>query len=254
MKAMNTNLTVEFYEGNASAIYRPISKTSWASPNVTEPYYAFSRNHAEIEKLCTDAGWVKGADGIFAKNGKKLELKFTIAGESKNHSALQMFEDAAKFLGECGFLITVGTDPNALSKLANGGLAVWAAAWQTGVDPDPYQTYHKDSTATSVKNWNYDEILDPNKTEFSYERGVVTELSKLIDAARETLDQGTRKDLYAQTLKLTMDLAVELPTYQRKDLIVWNNDLINPNSLNLDQNTLTPTAGVMYKIWQVNYR
>lgn len=254
MKAMNTNLTVEFYEGNASAIYRPISKTSWASPNVTEPYYAFTRNHAEIEKLCTDAGWRKDANGVFTKNGKKLEFKFTIAGESKNHPALQMFEDAAKFLNECGFIITVGTDPNALAKLANGGLAVWAAAWQTGVDPDPYQTYHKDSTATSVKNWNYDQILDPNKTEFSYERGIVNELSSLIDKARETLDEDTRKNYYAQTLKLTMDLAVELPTYQRKDLIVWNSDVINPDSLNTDEATLTPTAGVFYKIWQVNYR
>ncbi len=252
MKAMNTQMTVDYYEGNASAIYRPISKTSWADPGVTEPFYTLTRTHEDIEKLCRDAGWEKNADGIFEKNGKKLEFKFTIAGESKKHPALAMFEDAAKFLNECGFVITVGTDVSALSKLATGGLAVWAAAWSTGVDPDPYQTYHKDSTATSVKNWNYSEILDTNKTEFDYERSIVEQLSLKIEEARKKLDESERKNIYSETLRLTMELAVELPTYQRKDLIVWNDQVINPDSLNLKKNT--PTASVFYKIWQVNYR
>jgi len=252
MRAMNTQMTVDYYEGNASAIYRPISKTSWADPGVTEPFYTLTRTHEDIENLCRSAGWEKNADGIFEKNGKKLEFKFTIAGESKKHPALAMFEDAAKFLNECGFVITVGTDVSALSKLATGGLAVWAAAWSTGVDPDPYQTYHKDSTATSVKNWNYSEILDTNKTEFDYERSIVEQLSLKIEEARKKLDESERKNIYSETLRLTMELAVELPTYQRKDLIVWNDQVINPDSLNLKKNT--PTAGVFYKIWQVNYR
>ena len=259
MKAMNTALTVQFYGENAERIYRPISNESWASPQTTQAYYsetmdqsyAFTTDHKEIEKLCTDAGWTKNSDGIFAKDGKKLELKFTIAGESKNHPAYGMFDQAAKFLNECGFVVTVGTDIQALSKLATGGLQVWAAAWQTGVDPDPYQTYHKDSTATSVKNWNYAAILDDNRSEFWYERDIVNELSDKIDEGRKTLDQNTRKDIYAEALNLIMELAVELPTYQRKDLVVWNHDVIADSSLNIDG--ATSTAGVIYKIWQVNY-
>ena len=52
--------------------------------------------------------------------------------------------------------IIVKPDPDALSKLNNGELAVWAAAWSTTIDPDMYQTYHIKSTATSTKNWGYD--------------------------------------------------------------------------------------------------
>lgn len=251
MMAMNTALTVQFYGENAEMIYRPISNESWASPNVKEPYYALTRTHADIEDLVESAGWRKNGEGIYEKNGKKLELKFTIAGESKNHPAYGMFDDAAKFLTECGFVITVGTDIQALSKLATGGLEVWAAAWSTGVDPDPYQTYHKDSTATAVKNWNYDEILDPNNAEFSRERQTVLDISDLIDAGRKTLDQDERKDIYAETLTLIMQLAVELPTYQRKDLIAWNKNVIKESSLNIAG--ATSTTGVLYKIWQVNY-
>ena len=158
---------------------------------------------------------------------------------------------AAKFLNECGFVITVGTDIQALSKLATGGLQVWAAAWSTGVDPDPYQTYHKDSTATSVKNWNYDAILDPNNTQFYREAEIVEQISEKIDAGRKTLDQAERKDIYADTLTLIMQLAVELPTYQRKDLISWNKNVIDESTLNIAG--ATSTAGVLYKIWQVNY-
>lgn len=251
MKAMNTALTVQFYGENAEMIYRPISNESWASPNVKESYYALTRTHAEIEELVESAGWRKNGEGIYEKDGKKLELKFTIAGESKNHPAYGMFDDAAKFLNECGFVITVGTDIQALSKLATGGLQVWAAAWQTGVDPDPYQTYHKDSTATSVKNWNYGAILDPNNTQFYREYEIVHAISDKIDAGRKTLDQDERKDIYAETLTLIMQLAVELPTYQRKDLISWNKNVIDESSLNIAG--ATSTAGVLYKIWQVNY-
>ncbi|MBO5362829.1 MAG: hypothetical protein J6A46_00700 [Clostridia bacterium] len=253
MRAMNTALTVQFYGENAEMIYRPISNVSWASPHATSfpESLRYTQTHADIEQLCMDAGWSKNDEGIFTKNGKKLELRFTIAGESKNHPAYSMFLDAARFLNECGFVITVGTDIQALQKLATGGLQVWAAAWQTGVDPDPYQTYHKDSTATSVKNWNYSEILDPNKTEFWRERKIVEELSDKIDAGRKTLSQKERTDIYADALGLIMDLAVELPTYQRKDLVAWNSNVIDSKSLNIEG--ATATTGVIYKIWQVDY-
>ena len=55
-------------------------------------------------------------------------------------------------LNKIGFDITVKNDRNALIKLATGKLEVWAAAWTTGIDPDLYQIYHKDSKATSTKN------------------------------------------------------------------------------------------------------
>ena len=255
MKAMNTALTVQFYGENAERIFRPISNEMWKGAfraSSLPDTLTFTTSHAEIEELVEEAGWSKNSDGIYEKSGKKLELKFTIAGESKNHPAYGMFDSAAKFLNECGFVVTVGTDIQALSKLATGGLQVWAAAWSTGVDPDPYQTYHKDSTATSVKNWNYSEILDENKTEFWRERETVNYISELIDAGRKTLDQGERIRIYTETLNEIMKLAVELPTYQRKDLVSWNREVLDETTMNL--NNATSTTGVLYKLWKVSYR
>ena len=200
--------------------------------------------------MVESADWTLGEDGIYEKDGKKLEITFTIAGESKDHPAYQMFIDARDFLNECGFDITISTDATALRKLATGGLAVWAAAWSSTVDPDLYQVYHKDSKATSIKNWGYETIFADNTTQFTYEKGIINDLSDMIEAARETLDKSERKGIYAEALDLIMELAVELPTYQRKDLVVYNKDVIDPATLN--QN---PSAyeGVYDRLWEVDY-
>ena len=79
---------------------------------------------------------------------------------------------------------------------------------------------------------------------------VIDELSELIDEAREVLDQDTRAAIYAEALDLVMELAVEMPLYQRNDLTVYNNTKIDGTTLNPN-----PTAfdGLFAKIWEVGY-
>lgn len=252
MMALDTNSIVANYYTTdlAQVAYRSMSALSWAYPEDAGEYYEFTTEADVIRDMVESADWTLGADGIYEKDGKKLEITFTIAGESKDHPAYQMFIDARDFLNECGFDITISTDATALRKLATGGLAVWAAAWSSTVDPDLYQVYHKDSKATSIKNWGYETIFADNTTQFTYEKGVIEDLSGKIEAARETLDKTERKDIYAEALDLIMELAVELPTYQRKDLVVYNKDVIDPATLN--QN---PSAyeGVYDRLWEVDY-
>ena len=252
MKVLNTASIVQNYytEDLAQVAYRSMSALSWAYPEDATEYYEYSTDKAEIRRLVESAGWSEGTDGIYAKDGKKLELTFTIAGESKDHPAYQMFIDARDFLNECGFDISISTDATALRKLATGGLAVWAAAWSSTVDPDLYQVYHKDSKATSIKNWGYETIMADNTDQFTFEKGVINDLSDKIEEARETLDKSERKALYAEALDMIMSLAVELPTYQRKDLVVYNKDVINPATLNQEANAF---EGVYDRLWEVDY-
>ncbi|MBE7080249.1 MAG: hypothetical protein E7371_03320 [Clostridiales bacterium] len=252
MMALDTSSIVANYYTTALAqvAYRSMSALSWAYPEDVEEYYEYTTNKETIRDMVEDAGWSLGSDGIYAKDGKKLEITFTIAGESKDHPAYQMFIDARDFLNECGFDITISTDATALRKLATGGLAVWAAAWSSTVDPDLYQVYHKDSKATSIKNWGYETIMADNTTQFTYEKGIINDLSNKIEEARETLDKSERKEVYAEALDLIMELAVELPTYQRKDLVVYNKDVINPLTLNQNANAY---EGVYDRLWEVDY-
>jgi peptide/nickel transport system substrate-binding protein len=95
-----------------------------------------------------------------------------------------------------------------------------------------YQVYHIDSTATSTLNWGYKQIKANVGDKYAYELGLVTDLSEIIEAARKTNDQNERELLYSQALDLVMQLAVELPTYQRDDLFAYNGGKIDVSTFN----------------------
>lgn len=273
MLAMNPNTTIirDYYTEQYSAeLYRPTSKTNFLNENdttgaLTSPYvsgftdlmpesktegltYKYTPDADVIRSLVESADYVE-KDGKYYKNNKMLSLTFTIAGETADHPAYNMFVDAAEFLNDIGFDITVKNDRQALIKLATGKLAVWAAAWSTGIDPDLYQIYHKDSKASNTKNWGYETIMN-NKTEFAEENALLDYISAEIDTARSNLNEQFRTIHYVNALNGIMELAVELPTYQRHDLAVYNKEVINPSSLN--QNP-TANAGVLFKIWELDY-
>ena len=69
----------------------------------------------------------------------------------------------------------------------------------------------------------------------------------MIDKARETLVESQRKAIYAQALDIVMDLAVELPTYQRSDLYAYNTKIIDVNSMTPKED-ITPYNGPISRI------
>ena len=92
-----------------------------------------------------------------------------------------------------------------------------------------YQVYHKDSTATSVLNWGYKQIL-ANTDKYAYENERIGVLSELIEEARLTNDQTARAQIYSEALDIVMELAIELPTYQRNDLFAYNVNKIDAST------------------------
>ena len=198
---------------------------------------------------------MKNSDGIYqSEDGTDVcEYTFTIAGDTTDHPAYNSLKQAAEILNAHGFKIDVKPDINALQKLNNGALTVWAAAWGAGVDPDMYQVYHIDSTAGSTANWGYRAIRKNVGGKYETELDIVNRLSEILDVARETLDEDLRKEYYAEALELVMDLAVELPTYQRSDLFAYNANIIDASTLTPKED-LTPYNGPMSRIWEVSLK
>ena len=253
MHAINTQDAVDYYFGYSHEIYRPMTKASWAYPFATDEdgqYYAFDETGAICEELVKAAGYTKNSNGVYQKGNDVLKYTFTIAGDTTDHPAYQSLKGAAEILNKHGFDITVKTDINALKKLNDGDLAIWAAAWGAGVDPDMYQVYHIDSTAGSTSNWGYRAIKANAGGKYDTELAIVKELSDIIDLARETLDTEKRTEYYAQALDLVMELAVELPTYQRSDLFAYNTNIIDVSTLT-PEDELTSYNGPLSKIWEV---
>jgi peptide/nickel transport system substrate-binding protein len=176
-----------------------------------------------------------------------LNIKFTIAGSNlTEHPTYLTFKNAADILNkECGWNVEVVPDTQALTKLSTGSLAVWAAAWGSTVDPDMYQVYHKNSTATSVYAWGYREIKS-NTTLYSYEYSKINELSEIIDEARSMMDQDLRKPLYEDAMDIVLDIAVEMPVYQRKTLYAYNTKTIKGLTDEINDYT-----SPLEKIWEL---
>ena len=273
MKAMNTALiTQNYYKGGlADLIWRPMSTTSWAYPQGVGVYtygsgddavsYAYDSTGYEIEKMLKDAGYEKGADGVYQKTIAGFGVdrlggqnyKFTIAGGSTDHPAYAMFLKAAEILNKCGMEVKVVTSQTALSDLSSGKLSIWAAAWSSTVDPDMYQVYHMDSQASSTSNWGYKQIKAGKNTEaYSDEYEIITELSELIDKGRSTTNQDQRKEIYAAALDKIMELAVEMPTYQRKDMSAYNKNVLNESSMT-PESERSPYNGLLSRIWELSY-
>lgn len=264
MKAMNVDeVTNSYYTSSYSqVIRRPISTTSWvyktavAQNKVAEHFsehdsIKYTTSVTELRNLVVSSGnWTYKGGKLVNANNQTLKLTFTIAGDTADHPAYKLFSDAADILNEVGFEITVMTNINALKSLATNELAVWAAAWSSGVDPDMYQLYHKDSKASSVNNWGYDVIKADVDGKFETEKRIINELSKLIEDGRKYTDRNARSEIYYQALDKVMELAVELPTYQRKDMYVYNKNFIDAKTLLQNPNE---TLGVLSRIWEINY-
>ena len=252
MCAMNTSLALDYYRaGTASQIYWPMSKISWAypdGPEATDNGFDYPQLGtwsedvaiANIEKYMREAGVSEG--------DSQLKVTFTIAGSSlQDHPTYKVFRDAAALLNEMGWDVEVVCDTQALTKINTGSLQVWAAAWSSALDPDLYQVYHKDSTATSTLAWGYNYLKTSGTAE---ELNILDELSDLIDDARATNDKEVRSELYMEAMEQILELAIELPVYQRSVLYSYNSKVIKADSVPTDVN---PYSSPLDRIWEIEF-
>ena len=249
MCAMDTAKALDYYRpGTAERIFWNMSKVSWAYPDTEDNGHDYPMSgvwsediaRTNIQKYMDEAGVSEG--------DSKLKITFTIAGSTlQDHPTYKVFRDAAALLNDMGWEITVVCDTQALTKISTGSLAVWAAAWGSALDPDMYQVYHKNSTATSTKAWGYDFLKNSGTSE---ELDILDDLSDLIDEARETNDQEERAELYQEAMGYVLDLAVELPVYQRDVLYAYNANVLKAESLPTDVN---PYSSPLDRIWELEF-
>ena len=252
MCAMNTSLALDYYRaGTASQIYWPMSMVSWAYPDGADAqdngkdYPAVGTFDEAAARQKIDQ-YMKAAN--VSAGDSKLRVQFTIAGSSlTDHPTYKVFRDAAALLNSMGWQVEVVCDAQALTKINTGSLAVWAAAWSSALDPDMYQVYHKNSTATSTLAWGYKHL---NTSGTAEERNLLNKLSTLIEDARSTNDQEERADLYQEAMGYILDLAIELPVYQRSVLYAYNSKVIKTSSLPKDIN---PYSSPLDRIWEVEF-
>lgn len=147
---------------------------SWAaSPNVSE----YSYDPAKAEQLLQEAGYTKGADGFYQKDGVPIQLSIVTNSGNKVREALVQI--AAEQYQSIGVNITSRTEAfqTLVPKLTGGSPEIEAVTigW-TGLtgDPDPYQIWHSSQVPdpaagvegfgfTGFKNAAMDEAIEEGR-------------------------------------------------------------------------------------------
>lgn len=260
--SFNVQLSIDDYYGElASVNYRTMTKILWAYPDNPENLFPYDGTGETSKQLFLEAGYIYDeAKNIMMypegheKEGQQVTFKFTLPSEAKDHPAGSIFIDSQQVLEKIGVKVELESDTNLLSKLSTAyesGIQVWAAAWGSGgVDPDMFQIWYSDpavNQGTSAARSGLYYLFENGSEE---EKAMLVELNELIMAGRSTLDQEERKAIYKRALELSTGLAVEIPTYQRKNMYVYNKDVINSASL-FSGEDVTPFQSPLSYIWNV---
>lgn len=136
----------------------------WAYPTAALEQYKYDK--AKAETLLQDAGWVKGSDGILAKDGKKFSLTITTnSGNQERETLAQVAADQYKQLG-----IDAKSRPEAfqglVTRLTAGDQMLEATiiGWNLRAEPDPYSIWHSaniPNPATNVVGFGFTGFKDP---------------------------------------------------------------------------------------------
>jgi len=253
--AVYRDTAYDSYYGDAAAVINyPISSTSWAAPQATDEGYqvAFSvdvdgnpiytadmtaeQKYAAAKQAAI--GFLKAAGytfdeaaGVFtaAPEGASLSYEAIIPGDGTgDHPSFAILTDAKAALAEIGIELKINdpADSNVLWDALDAGTQnMWCAAWGSTIDPDMYQVYHSSNiVGLGGSDSNHYHIQSP-------------ELDQMILDARTSADQAYRKEVYKAALNEIMDWAVEIPAYQRQNIVIASTERVNIDTVTPDVTT-----------------
>jgi peptide/nickel transport system substrate-binding protein len=190
------------YFGLATPANSSVSGAQWVH---TTPKTQYPFSISKAEQLLDAAGWVKGADGVRAKNGVRMEWELrTNVGNKVRETLITVLADQWKQIG-----VNVTTRPVQFPQLVTQlsqtrDFEMILLGISEGLDPDSTQLWSSKSIGNGALNGA------------SYKNPKVDDL---LDQAAQTLDREKRKGLYQQIQEILMeDLPAPLVTYPKT---VW---------------------------------
>ncbi len=157
--------------GHGEVAYSPLQMGPYNNPDIEKFSYNPQKAQEELEK----AGWKKGDDGIYAKNGTRLSFKIN-CGEG-DQVRIDMATICAEQLRSIGVEASVAVN----AKTDWAGQETYLIGWGSPFDPDDhtYKVFGTDKGA--------------NYSAYSYEK-----VDALLKKARETDDNNKRLAYYQQ--------------------------------------------------------
>ncbi len=249
--------------GLADLITRAQSQVSWAYPEGAEYIYPFDATMASAISYLELAGYTY--DAVAGEFTDTPTYTFTLPSDVSAHPAGGVYLEAQRLLATIGVTAEIVTDASLIAHIKTAPVGVYALAWQSAQDPDMYQVYHYLSQADSVTAngiaWLYENGDDDalgtievvkldGVTETMNQKEALEYLGYLIEQGTKYMLTEERAPIYAKALEVLAQLNIEVPTYQRKNLFVYDGSIIDQATLST---TVTPYWGPMAEIWKVSF-
>ncbi len=151
----------------------------------------------KVESLMKAAGWKRGDDGIWRKNGKRFSVEVTYGFEGYTPRLVVLKEEAKKAGIELRLQKLDSTA--AFKKFLEKKFDVAWMGWSTNIRPSYWQCWHSDN-AHKVQTNNITNTDNP-------------ELDKLIDRYRASLDENQRKVLSRKIQDKIHEIGAFVPTF-----------------------------------------
>ena len=241
-----------YYGDRAAVIQYPISNTSWAAPKPADegyrtaysvdvdgnPIYTSAMSDEEKYAAAREAaiGYFKAAGftwdeaaGKFTDATATYEVMIPGQGQ-QDHPAYGVAVAASEVLADLGITLQVNDVGTSVwnNALEGNTAMMWAAAWQSTVDPDMTQVYHSSNAHGNGTNSNHYSVDD-------------AALDELIETGKKSADTEYRKSVYKEAMEIIMDWGCELPLYQRKNCYV-------ASTIRVDNDTM-PKDMTPYWVW-----
>ncbi len=180
---------------------------------------AFPFDQAKAKQLLDEAGWKAGSDGIRAKDGIRLRLKYqTTTGNKLREDAQVLIVENMKAIGIEFFI------ENQPSALLLGGWAANSPRKKGNYDILMYTTNASIDPHSQMANYfTSAQIPSPdNQGGINYSRWNDPETDKLVAEAGSSPDWPKRKDLYCKAAQRVAEGASHIYLYQRYNLQSFN--------------------------------
>jgi peptide/nickel transport system substrate-binding protein len=205
------NRTVKQFSDQAQPLGNRIYMTT--QPDQYQDHFAEygKGDTAAATALLEEAGYAKGGDGIYAKDGKKLSLRIsTTAGNQLRETQEELFQAQMKEIGVDIKISNVESTKFFSDWLPNGNFDIANFAWVGS----PFSISGSQATYVTGGGGNYG----------SYESKKVDDLFK---QAMGEFDDAKATELGNQIdQQLTTDM-VTIPLYQKPTFIAWRNTFAN---------------------------
>lgn len=230
---MNRRPAVEGYFGDlATVIERPMTTTIAEYPADATEYYGYNVDKAleYFEK----AGYSNVGGKLVDSSGKQLVVSAYVGGQGQGeHPAYSMLVQAAEDLASLGGEMQIqDVNFNVLQAAIDDGTAdMYCLAWSASTNCDRKEQFHTNGSQ------NRSRISD-------------SELDAMLDEVLRTVDFDDRCEIVSDMLDRAMELVIEMPLYQRRNVTAYN-----PTNLNMDT---IPQANAYYDynqvLWQVELK